>query len=311
MNEDDVRHEDVRQEIVQVRRIFEEQKAVQESKAAEQAAQTQELMRMMTELLGKKERGGQTQEVSATGDEERDPPALPTPREDPLSTGEGAVSVEVGSRGDQPGESGQDRDYGLTGESTSTRDVRQQYMGMPKMVPPILKERGGFPEFREQVMVYAKYYRFDKVFTSDPNVDVGSKDRDTLLRQGVSEAMYERQLRAYGFLSQAFQIKTDIGRFRRSNSPGECWGETRKWYGARTVGQQIELRKKLTSFNIAKGSDPVEKFLEIEDVCEAMRDAGMDVDDQTVYGIYVAALPSEYDLEIRELSRKQFLIVRR
>ncbi|CAN0407353.1 unnamed protein product, partial [Laminaria digitata] len=93
--------------------------------------------------------------------------------------------------------------------------------------------------------------------------------------------------------------------FRRSNSPGECWGETRKWYGARTVGQQIELRKKLTSFNIAKGSDPVEKFLEIEDVCEAMRDAGMDVDDQTVYGIYVAALPSEYDLEIRELSRKQ------
>ena len=68
------------------------------------------------------------------------------------------MSVEVGPRGDQPGESGQDRDYGLTGESTSTRDGRQQYMGVPKMVPPNPKRRGDFPEFREQVMVYAKYY---------------------------------------------------------------------------------------------------------------------------------------------------------
>ena len=38
MNDEDVRHEDVRQEIVEVRRRFEEQKAVQESKAPEQAA---------------------------------------------------------------------------------------------------------------------------------------------------------------------------------------------------------------------------------------------------------------------------------
>ena len=66
-----------------------------------------------------------------------------------------AVSVEVGPRGDQPGESRQDRDYGLTSESTSTRNGRQQYMGMPKMIPPILKDRGRFPEFREQVIVYA------------------------------------------------------------------------------------------------------------------------------------------------------------
>ena len=66
MNDEDVRHEDVRQEIVEVRRRFEEQKAVQESKAARQAAQTQELMRIVTELLGK-EQGGQTQEASSHG----------------------------------------------------------------------------------------------------------------------------------------------------------------------------------------------------------------------------------------------------
>ena len=43
-----------------------------------------------------------------------------------------------------------------------------------------------------------------------PNYDVGSNDRDTLLRQGVTEAMYERKLRAYGFRSPEFEIKTDV-----------------------------------------------------------------------------------------------------
>ena len=123
---------------------------------------------------------GRRKRRQATDDEERDPSTSPTSREDPSSTGEGAVSVEVGPRGDQSGESGQDRDCGLTGESTSTRDGRQQYMWMPKMVPPILKDRGSFPEFRERVMVYAKYCRFGNLFTSDPNVEVGSNDRETV-----------------------------------------------------------------------------------------------------------------------------------
>lgn len=68
MNNEDIRHEDVRQEVAEVRHIFEKQTTVQESKAAEKAAHPQELMRMLTEFLGKKQ-GGQTQEASATGDE--------------------------------------------------------------------------------------------------------------------------------------------------------------------------------------------------------------------------------------------------
>ena len=46
----------------------------------------------------------------------------------------------------------------------------------------------------------------------------------------------------------------------------------------------------------------MQKFLEIEDHADLMRDAGIQVDVQSVYGIYVAALPSEYELEIRELN---------
>ena len=59
------------------------------------------------------------------------------------------------------------------------------------------------------------------------------------------------------------------------------------------------------NFQIPKGSDPVQKMLEIEDHAEQMRDAGIHVDDQDVYSTYVSALPSEYDLELRELGRKQ------
>ena len=51
----------------------------------------------------------------------------------------------------------------------------------------------------------------------------------------------------------------------------------------------------------------MQKLLGIEDRAELMRDAGIQVDLQSVYGIYVAALPSEYELENRELNRNQVL----
>ena len=83
------------------------------------------------------------------------------------------------------------------------------------------------------------------------------------------------------------------------------WEATLKWYLPQTAGQHITLRRQLTSFQVPNGSDPVQKFLEIEDHAELMRDAGIQVDVQSVYGIYVAALPSEYELDIRELNRNQ------
>ena len=50
----------------------------------------------------------------------------------------------------------------------------------------------------------------------------------------------------------------------------------------------------------------MQKLLEIEDHAELMRDAGIKVEDQAVYGAYVAALPSpEYQPKIRELKREQ------
>ena len=102
----------------------------------------------MTELQGKKEQGGQTQEASGTGDEERDPSASPTRREDPSSTSEGVVSVEVGSESINLARVDKAETTVSLVSPLGQRYGRQQYMGKPKMVPPVLKDRGTFPEFR-------------------------------------------------------------------------------------------------------------------------------------------------------------------
>ena len=102
-------------------------------------------------------------------------------------------------------------------------------MGMPKMAIPILDKPEKILSFREQFGVYSKYYGFERVFITDQYVDVKTHNRETLMaRHRVSAAMYERQLRAWGFLSQAFKIKTYVGRFRRSTSPRKFWEETLK-----------------------------------------------------------------------------------
>ena len=144
------------------------------------------------------------------------------------------------------------------------------------------------------------------MLTTESPVDVGSEERDVLLRRGVSSVTYDKHLRAWAFFSVAFELPTDKGRFRRSMSPRQFWENTVKWYIPQTAGQQVTLRQQLTNFQVPKTSDPVQKLLEIEDHAELMCDAGIKVDDQAVYGAYVAALPSpEYQPEIRELKREQ------
>ena len=53
-----------------------------------------------------------------------------------------------------------------------------------------------------------------------------------------------------------------------------------------------------------KGSNPVAALLEIEDIVAELSLSGVAVD-QHVYSLFVSALPAKYDLEVRELSRKE------
>ena len=97
------------------------------------------------------------------------------------------------------------------------------------MTPSVLKDRKGFPAFREQVKVYAKFNRFESVLTTESPADVGSEERDVLLRRGVSSVTYDRHVRAWVFFSMAFELPTDIGRFSRSTSPRQFWENTVKY----------------------------------------------------------------------------------
>ena len=60
---------------------------------------------------------------------------------------ESVVPVEVGPRERQPSESGQDRDYGLHGDSAKTHESRRFVTQTMKIVPPTLKDRKGVSVF--------------------------------------------------------------------------------------------------------------------------------------------------------------------
>ena len=275
--------------------------AEDEARADEQRKQHEALLKILSQLQspsGHEEAKNQdtpVQEAPATSD---DGEMLPS------NDGGSVVPAEAETEWDLLGGRGQARDFAPIVElSSNTHSGRGVKM---KITPPVLKDRKGFPAFREQVKVYAKFNCFESVLTTESPVDVGSEERDELLRRGVSSVTYDRHLRAWAFFSMAFELPTDIGRFRRSTSPRQFWENTVNWYIPQTAGQQVTLRQQLTNFQVPKTSDPVQKLLEIEDHAELMRDAGIKVDGQVVYGAYVATLPSpEYQPEIRELKREQ------
>lgn len=103
----------------------------------------------------------------------------------------------------QPGESGQERDYGLYGESAATNSGRKLFMTVMKMAPHRFTGIA-----RKSENVFSKYNGFESVLISDPPVDVGSTEIKVLLRQAVPPAVYEIQLRAWVYFSQAFEIST-------------------------------------------------------------------------------------------------------
>ena len=266
-----------------------------EARADEQRKQHEALLKILSQLQspsGHKEAKNQdtpVQEAPVAGDDGKMSPS---------NDGESVVPAEAETEWDQLGGRGQAREFAPIVElSSHTHSCRGVNM---KMTPPVLKDRKGYPAFREQVKFYAKKCAYDGITC------VGSEERDVLLRRGASSVTYDGHLRAWSFFTMAFELPTDIGRFRRSTSPRQFWENTFKWYIPQRAGQQVTLRQQLTNSQVPKTSDPAQKLLKIEDHAELMRDACVKVDDQAVYGAYVAALPSpEYQPEIRELKREQ------
>ena len=65
-----------------------------------------------------------------------------------------------------------------------------------------------------------------------------------------------------------------------------------------------DLSRRLQFFKIATGSNPQAEMGRIEDLAAEMRTAGMILDDNMLYTIFLDALPSEYDIEVRNLASR-------
>ncbi|CAN0549976.1 unnamed protein product, partial [Laminaria digitata] len=73
-------------------------------------------------------------------------------------------------------------------------------------------------------------------------------------------------------------------------------GALLEWYGPQTTGAKSDLSRRLNSFKIATASNPQADMGRIEDLAAEMRTAGMILDDNMLYTIFLDALPSEYDI---------------
>ena len=94
--------------------------------------------------------------------------------------------------------------------------------------------------------------------------------------------------------------KSDESILHRCTSEREAWDALLACYGPRTTGAKYDLSRRLNSFNIAPGSNPLEEMGRIEDLDAEMRTAGMTVDDHMLYTIFIDALPAEYEVEVKE-----------
>ncbi|CAN0366676.1 unnamed protein product [Laminaria digitata] len=258
-----------------------------------------ELLGLMEQLLNRSEAqadpGGQLQQESlpaagAVGRAAASPSSGGGPDDDSGSRGGTRVPAEAEPRGQKRGVA----PHGESSLSSVGLGARRFLVGQPKMAVPVLEGRGNFEVFSKQMRVYTKLQGIESVFDTDAYIDVGAygNDKESFMAQGVSESTYEKQLMAWVFLSQALESSVDKARFHRSTSPRRCWEETMDWYDTKTNAQKGMCMRELYNFTIGKEDNPVERLYAIEDLREKLVNAGMSVDDNTLYSCFVNALPA-------------------
>ena len=109
---------------------------------------------------------------------------------------------------------------------------------------------------------------------------------------------------AWNFLSTALKSKGDKSTLHRCFSPRETWDALLAWYGPQMTGAKSDLSRRLNSFKIAPGSNPIEEMGRIEDLAAEMRAAGLTLYDHMLNTIFIDALPAEYEVEARNLSSR-------
>ena len=77
--------------------------------------------------------------------------------------------------------------------------------------------------------------------------------------------------------------------------------------GPQTTGAKSDISRRLNSFKIAPGSNPLEEMGRIEDLAAEMRTSGLTLDDHMLYTIFIDALPAEYEVEARNLASRDII----
>ena len=129
-------------------------------------------------------------------------------------------------------------------------------------------------------------------------------ENSVLVDGGYSRESVNMHALAWNFLSTALKSKSDKSTLYRCTSPREAWDALLAWYGPQTTGAKSDLSRRLNSFKIAPGSNPLEEMGRIEDLAAEMSTAGLTLDDHMLYTIFIDALPAEYEVEARNLASR-------
>lgn len=243
----------------------------------------EELVKMMSNLMGTRESGGGGgATVGSAGG------AVP-----PDSSAH--LDVEGNQDGGESSVAAEADDY------YSTARGRQPYPHL-KLKVPELTEKEDFGDYTKSFQVYAKLNKFDSVFTTDEYVEVGGSDRDTFIANGGSPVMFDKQLMAWGALSQGLKSSVDRGIFHENGSPRLIWEKLVEWHSPSTNDQKHTLQKKLLEFKMGKNDDPVKKLLGLEQLQAKLESVNMKLNPETIYMCFVHGLPEvEYAQEIRDI----------
>ena len=123
-------------------------------------------------------------------------------------------------------------------------------------------------------------------------------------RKGVNRESTHIHALALNFLSTALKSKSDKRISHTCTSPREAWDTLLAWYGPQTTGAKSDLSRRLNSFKIGPGSNPLEEVGRIEDLAAEKRTAGITLDDHMPCTVFIDALPAEYEVGARNLASR-------
>ena len=102
----------------------------------------------------------------------------------------------------------------------------------------------------------------------------------------------------------ALRSSEDRAILHQCKTPKEAWTNLTKWDGPQAQGARTEYYRKMHSFEIAAGQNPLIALGEFKDMAAEMRGIDLAVDDPMLYPCFLEALSGGYEAKVRQLAGK-------